>query len=277
MKWKKLVQAGHRLPLFQLLMLKGFAKDMKEQTGYSRKQGLFEIKNGVMTFYLPKEGMEEYNDHLIDAIKTDQNYIPDVLKKIVCNFTDLIAFCNHFKYMDMQKKSQEEITMLFSTFSSKFQKALCSYDFPISASKVLSNILIKELVRLNDFSDEQAQEYLQILSAPLEISDYKREYEHFLRIIIEINKHADLVTEFNKDLESTKDHLLRLYPKIDLMIDKHVEVYSYVPVHHAWNPPTKDFYLQQLKKELDSEVDKKLEEIEEYEGTVKKQKQEARR
>lgn len=272
MKWKKLVQAGYRLPLFNTLMLDGLSNVLKDQIGQGHDNMFLITENGVMTWYVPEEDIKSYNEFTTSTINTNPEFISSVIKKTIRNYDELINFCEGLKFIDLSNKNNKDIIELFTTFCLKYKKAQAMYSFPAFTDKVISKLLIGELKKLNQTADEELQEYVQILGIPLRQSEYKEGHENFLRIVLRVKQNKELARVFDDDIEDIKDNLIRFHPAIDRALDDHVEKFSYIVVHHAFNPPTKEYYLRQIKKELNKDIDEKLKEIENYVSDVEKQK-----
>ncbi len=273
MKFKKLLTADQRLPLFMTLIVEGLTVEQRYITGCFLDSALVVGKNSVMNLYSTEESIEKYKERVKKRILSDKNFISNVVKQMEDDYNSLISFSQEIKETNLANKNNLEIKELFQGFCLRFKRAMATHSFPFFADKVLSIMLINKISELNHFNESQTREYAAVLAMPITQSDYRNEYLHFLQIIEEIRKDSQLVQLFSKEINFIKDELLRTYSQIDFLLDDHLDKYSYIMVQHTYNPPNKDYYLGQIKNEINNEAVDKIKEIENYVAETKSKKQ----
>ena len=183
MKWKKLISAGHRLPLFMTLILEGFTFKQRYLIGCCLDSVFLAAKAGVIILYSTEESIERYKQQVHRLIEEDSQFIPRVIRRMQQDYGELVRFSESLNQINFPTQTNAELNELFQTFCLKFKQALATYAFPFFGDKVLSVLLIDRLTVLNSLEPDQLQEHAALLAMPMKQSDYKHEYLHFLKLI----------------------------------------------------------------------------------------------
>lgn len=272
-KWKRMIQAGNRLPLFMDLMMNGLSESLRQEIGWGHRNCIVKSESGMISWYVAEEDIDEHRMFLQRKLLIDKDFVQRTNRRIVELFSELVYFCADFQYIKFKDKTNDELIYYLEEFTDRFQKALGMYSFPAFTEKVITQLLKNGIQELNPELDNLLlQEYLQVLALPLKLSDYKHEHHDFLRIVTLIQGKG-LGDVFKNPVEEIKDQLLRYYPNIDKELDDHVEKFCYLQVHHAYNPPTKDHLIQHLKEGMPKDWSSTLKEAEDYLEQTRKAKE----
>jgi len=211
-----------------------FRKEFKDFTTILLKH-IFVWKDRVLHVYWKQENLDDFSEFYLQQI-IDKTDFMKRLEENHCVYAEkLINFSKTFPRINFKDKSDKELLDYFEEFEKRYGGLAVYTYIPVIGTFAIEDVvepyLKKKLKNLN--KEEKYGEYLSTLTNPDEKSWVRLEEEDLFKIAEEIKKGVLLED-----------------PKIQELIDNHVEKYCWLEIGYKFldKPLTKEYFLSKLNE-----------------------------
>lgn len=219
-----------------------------ESTEYSEKIGYpFKRSTGVWLAngdYLDiQEEWDEMRTLIENNYAKDPQYLEKYSKHCLEKAEEIVSFCKKIKNQDVTKLSNQELSDMYMDLVEEFKQFMPFMISVHSIDEILTkkfNEALSDFIKEKGLSQSDFFEYQTILTFPYRKILVLEEQESLLKIAVKIK---------TEKLQTTD-------PTIDILLDEHVEKYSWINAYLFENlPHTKEYFVDKLKSLLETNVE----------------------